>query len=452
MAGLTWLSIFRLGLVQTALGAMVVLTTSTMNRVMTIELALPAMLPGALLALHHAVQIARPKWGYDSDMGGHRTPWILGGLAVLGLGVFMAAVATAWMGSSLVEGILLAVVAYLLIGGGVGAAGTSLLAMLAAEVAPSRRAPAATIVWLMMIAGFVVTSIVAGQNLDPFSETRLVVVTGAVVIVAFMVAVLAVWGVERSVTGAGAISSKPKTDAEKPSFSEAFREVWAEPKARAFTIFVFISMVAFATQDLILEPFAGAVFGMTPGESTSLTGTQNSGVFMGMLFVAFAAGGRRGPRFGSVRTWTILGCVGSGAVLGLMSISGYVEGWPLKPTVMALGFTNGIFAAAAIGWMMGLAGEGRASREGVRMGLWGGAQAIGFALGGFLGTVGVDFVRYTSDSRVLSYAAVFCAEGALFLLSAILATRMQLSGRPNASARLTNDEPAPALGAAGLTT
>ena len=54
MAGLTWPSIFRIGLVQTALGAMVVLITSTMNRVMTIELATLASLPGALLALHHA--------------------------------------------------------------------------------------------------------------------------------------------------------------------------------------------------------------------------------------------------------------------------------------------------------------------------------------------------------------------------------------------------------------
>ncbi|MEO1531743.1 MAG: PucC family protein, partial [Pseudomonadota bacterium] len=49
---LSWLGIFRLGCVQLALGAVVVLTTSTLNRVMVVELALPAMLPGALVALH----------------------------------------------------------------------------------------------------------------------------------------------------------------------------------------------------------------------------------------------------------------------------------------------------------------------------------------------------------------------------------------------------------------
>ena len=66
----SWRSIFRMGLVQTALGSIVVLTTSTMNRVMVVELALPAMLPGALVALHFAVQMLRPRLGYGSDDGG----------------------------------------------------------------------------------------------------------------------------------------------------------------------------------------------------------------------------------------------------------------------------------------------------------------------------------------------------------------------------------------------
>ncbi|MEL7369770.1 MAG: BCD family MFS transporter [Myxococcota bacterium] len=442
MNGLSWISIIRLGLVQTALGAMVLLMTSTMNRVMTVELKLLAILPGSLVALHHAVQIARPKWGYNSDMGGRRTPWIIGGLATLAFGVFLSSVATAWMSIALINGVLLAVVAYLLIGMGVGAAGTSLLAMLAAKVAPARRAPAATIVWLMMIVGFIVTSKTAGPYLDPFTTTRLMMVTGTTVAIAFFVAVLAVWGVEDSVW-----SQPTESQEDKPSFSEAFREIWAEPKARAFTVFVFASMVAYSTQDLILEPFGGLVFGMTPGESTSMSGDQNKGVFFGMIFVAIAAGGANGGRWGSVRLWTILGCVASGLVLFVLTLSAFSPDWPLRNLVMALGFSNGIFAAAAIGWMMGLAGEGRSSREGVRMGLWGGAQAIGFALGGFLGTVGVDVVRFASGSSVLAYASVFAAEGALFLVAAALAFRMQ----PSQSVRSTADQQsAPAFGAAEL--
>jgi MFS transporter, BCD family, chlorophyll transporter len=149
---MNWLSIFRMGLVQTSLGAIVVLTTSTMNRVMVVELALPAMLPGALVALHYAIQMLRPRMGHGSDMGGKRTPWIVGGMAVLALGGVLASVATAWMATSTAAGVLLAILAFMLIGAGVGAAGTSLLVLVATSVDASRRAPAATIMWTMMIA------------------------------------------------------------------------------------------------------------------------------------------------------------------------------------------------------------------------------------------------------------------------------------------------------------
>ncbi len=70
---------------QTALGAIVVLTTSTLNRVMVVELGLAAVIPGALVGLHYGVQITRPLWGHGSDSGGRRTPWIVGGMALLAL-------------------------------------------------------------------------------------------------------------------------------------------------------------------------------------------------------------------------------------------------------------------------------------------------------------------------------------------------------------------------------
>jgi BCD family chlorophyll transporter-like MFS transporter len=115
--------IARLGLVQAALGAIVVLTTATLNRVMVVELALPAMLPGALVALHYGVQVLRPRLGYGSDVSGRRTPWIVGGMALLALGAVGAAAATAWMGSRTAAGIALAVLAFTVIGVGVGRLG-----------------------------------------------------------------------------------------------------------------------------------------------------------------------------------------------------------------------------------------------------------------------------------------------------------------------------------------
>jgi len=166
---LGWLGIARLGLVQAMLGAVVVLTTSTLNRVMVVELALPALLPGLLVALHYAVQLSRPRMGYGSDVGGRRTPWILGGIAVLALGGFGAAVATTWMATDRSAGIALAVLSFALVGIGVSAGGTSLLVLLAKRVDETRRAPAAALVWVMMIVGFAVTAGLAGQWLDPYT-------------------------------------------------------------------------------------------------------------------------------------------------------------------------------------------------------------------------------------------------------------------------------------------
>lgn len=413
-APLGWIGIVRLGLVQTALGSIVVLTTSTINRVMVVELALPAMLPGALVALHYAVQILRPCLGHGSDVGGRRTPWIIGGMIVLALGGIGAACATAVIPHSLPLGVALAVLAFLLVGIGVGASGTSLLVLLAKRTAPARRPAAATIVWMMMIVGFILTAGIAGHLLDPFTLPRLVAVSSGVAVIAVLLAIAALWGVE----GDSRTHALPEVEAAPPamSFRDALKEVWSETEARRFTIFVFVSMLAYSAQDLILEPFAGTVFGMTPGESTRLAGTQNGGVLLGMIAVALL-----GNRIGTLRGWTSGGCIASAVALLLLAIGGFVEHWPLQATVFALGLANGTFAVAAIGSMMTLVGRGHESREGVRMGLWGAAQAMAFGLGGFIGTAAIDLTRSLLADPAFAYGIVFLLEAATFVVAAWLA-------------------------------
>ena len=415
---LSWLDIARIGLVQTALGAIVVLATSTMNRVMVVELALPAMVPGALVTIHYALQMLRPRWGYGSDVSRRRTPWIIGGMALLALGGTGASIAIALMEQNLTAGITLAILAFVLVGVGVGATGTSLLALLASRVGTERRAPAATIVWLMMIAGFVVTTIVSGSYLDPYSPLRLVTVTAAVSIIAFMVATLAIWGIEART------SDRTNEDVQKskPDFTQAFFQVWSEPAARKFTIFIFVSMLAYSMQDLILEPFAGLVFGMTPGQSTKLSGLQHSGVFAGMLMVAVAAHPKFG--FGSLRAWVMGGCLGSAiALLCIVAAGTTGPATLLKAAVFALGVANGAYASAAIGSMMGLAASGQHAREGTRMGIWGAAQAVAFGIGGFAGTAAVDIARMFMQP-LNAYSCVFLFEAVLFVLSAALSNRV----------------------------
>ena len=410
---LSWVGIVRLGLVQLCLGAIIVLMTSTLNRLMVVELALPAVLPGFLVALHYGVQITRPNWGFLADTGGSRTRWIVAGMAVLGGGAWLAAYAVAVFDASFAAGFALSLVAYALIGLGVGASGTSLLALLATTTAPRRRAAAATITWLMMIFGIAVTATVVGRLLDPYSDARLLAIVGAAAAGAFAVTLLAVWGIERGLRAA----SEP----EPMRFREGIAEIWAEPAARAFTVFVFLSMTAYFMQELILEPFAGLVFGLTPGETTQMSGAQNGGVFLGMLTVGVAA---TGLRLGSLRAWVVAGCLGSAAVLaGIAMIGMRGEGALLVPAVMLLGVFNGMFAVAAIGSMMALAGQGRGQREGTRMGLWGAAQAIAAGFGGLTGAALADTARLVLDAAP-AFGAVFLIEAGLFLAAAALALRV----------------------------
>lgn len=421
---LGWGGIVRLGLVQTSLGAIVVLTTSTLNRIMVVELALPAMLPGILVAIHYFVQLSRPRFGFGSDNGQRRTPWIIGGIATLGIGGVLAAVATALMATHLVSGTLLATFAFLLIGAGVGASGTCLLVLLAASVDAKRRAAAASITWIMMIAGFAVTAGVAGAFLDPFSFPRLIAISSIVALLALATTALAL----RNLEGQAAVATAASTAnpaAEQTSFRAALAEVFAEQHTRRFAIFVFISMLAYSAQDLVLEPFAGAVFGLAPGQSTQLGGTQHAGVLLGMILVAFIGYRFGGKRPGVLRACMIGGCIGSALLLVVLSVAGFAgPAWPLKSTVLSLGIANGVFAVAAIGSMMGLVSQGKKQRTGTRMGIWGAAQAIAFGIGGIVGTFAVDVVRYLTGSALYAYSLVFFAQALLFAVAAFLAAEL----------------------------
>jgi BCD family chlorophyll transporter-like MFS transporter len=421
---LGWFGIVKLGLVQSALGAVVVLTTSTLNRVMVVELQLAAMLPGILVALHYGVQITRPRMGHGSDLGGKRTPWIVGGMAVLTLGGFLAAIATVLMETQFAAGLALATLAFIMIGVGVSAAGTSLLVLLAKQVAPGRRAAAATIVWVMMLIGFIITAGVAGHFLDPFSAERLMTVAGSVSGIAMLIALIALWGSERPLGDMGEASPE-EAAAPKTPFFTALHQIWGEEQARNFTIFIFMSMLAYSAQDLILEPYAGAIFGFTPGESTKLASIQHSGVLAGMILIGILATAVGGRWLGSLRGWTVFGCMASAAALFGLAFGGhFAPSWPLRASVALLGFANGAFAVAAIGSMMALASVGREKREGVRMGLWGAAQAIAFGLGGFLGAASVDLMRFLTGDPLIAYSTVFGGEAVLFAIAAWLAMRV----------------------------
>ncbi len=445
-ASFGWLQIIRLGLVQACIGGVVVLATSTLNRVIVVELGLAALIPGLMVAGHYLLQIIRPRMGFGADQSGRCVPWIRGGMMILAVGGLTAGYGTGLIVTHFQTGLLICAFGFVGIGVGVSACGTSVLALLAKSVPAARRAPAATVVWLMMIAGFAVTAGTAGHFLDPFSMDRLLQVSAWVAGLAVGLTLLATWHLESTT-----LASQPSEDSRSvdstPSthFRQALRSVLDEPAVRQFTVFVFVSMLAFSAQDLILEPYAGLVFGYTPGQSTQLSGLQHAGVLMGMLLVPLSQlipAVHRSKRL--LRFWTVTGCLVSGAALAGLTIGGMnPQDWPLRLNVFVLGMANGAFSIAAIASMMALAGQGASQREGTRMGVWGAAQALAFALGGLLGTAMADLAGQMMSQLSTAYGSVFLLEALGFLWAAYLGGRLSVVGQTAAAvpAPLTSHSP-----------
>lgn len=410
---LGWGGITRLCLANAAIGGLAALPVNLFNRLMTVELALPALLPGLLVALHYAVQLSRPVWGHRSDTKGGRTPFVLMGIALVGLGVYAVAATVGLAETNAPLAIGVWVLAYTAIGIGIGAAGTSFLAILATAAPDTRKGAAATLAWLMLIAGAIASSIGTGVALDPYSPERLRVVIAVVCVIAFALTVIATLGVERRLDVAPAPAD--------PSLRAALITAWQDPSARAFTGFVFLSILAFYLSELVLEPFAGHVHGLTPDQSTKLSGGKDGSALLGMI----AAGALSTFGIGSLRGWAVIGCVLS--ALGLIALAATL---PIMPSTMLLGLGNGLFVVGAIGSMMRLAAE-QPGATGTRMGVFGAAQAVAAGLAGLLATGILDVARVGFDDAT-AYGIVFTLEAILFLAAALVAGRL-LQSRASAT-------------------
>lgn len=400
---LGWGGIARLCLVNMAIGGLAALPVNLFNRLMTVELAWPAILPGLLVALHYGVQMTRPYWGHRSDAKGGRTPFILGGVAVVGVGLILTAYAIAYLTGA--AALIVWVVAYALIGLGIGAAGTSFLALLATASPDDRKPAAATFAWLTLIFGAIVASVGTGIALDPYSPERLMAVVPVVALICLLLAWIATAGMERRL---GAVPAPAQ-----PNLSAALQATWEDPAARAFTGFVFLSIFAFYLSELVLEPFAGHVHGLPPEDSTKLSGAKDGAALIGML----AAGALSTFRIGSLRAWAVIGCI-----ISAVALIGLGAGFALIPFTVVLGLGNGLFVVGAIGSMMRLASAEQGA-AGTRMGVFGAAQAIAAGLAGLIATGTVDIARLALPMEA-AYGTVFAIEAILFLAAALVAARL----------------------------
>ena len=429
---MNWFSILRLGLVQLCIGSSVVIPLSTLNRLMKVELALPATIAGFLIALHYAVQLTRVNWGYLSDKTQNRSQWIIFGMLILGIGGVLASVSIPLIESNFAYGIMLALFSYTLIGFGVGAAGTPLLALLASYSSKSQKGFAASITFLMMILGLAITGITTGIILDPYSHQKLMKITASLAIITNILSYLSLKNLEKSLLN-NADARIPNSIRYDAPFLTGIKKIWMEREARLFTIFIFISMGAFSMQDPILEPFAGEVFGFAVGESTKLDGLHKVGTLIGIILIILCLSKFRigfgsfsifkNERLGSEKLWLITGCLFSALSLFIISLLGltYRDPGILNSVVFFFGISNGVFTAGILGTMLHLASRGSGDNNtGTRMGIWGAAQAYATMIAVFFSTVLVDILGLMMNSLPSVYGIVFLTAASFFIAAAFL--------------------------------
>jgi BCD family chlorophyll transporter-like MFS transporter len=185
--------LLRLSLFQVSVGMTTVLLTGTLNRVLIVELNVPAVLVAAMVAIPFLFAPFRALIGFKSDthrshLGWRRGPYIwfgsllqFGGLAIMPFALLIAGgrgTGAEWIGHAA------AILAFLLVGAGIHTTQTAGLA-LANDLAPEHARPrVVALLYVMLLVGMLISGVLMGLILADFEEVKLIgVVQGAAVLV-----------------------------------------------------------------------------------------------------------------------------------------------------------------------------------------------------------------------------------------------------------------------------
>ncbi len=414
-----FLSRLRLAAFPLGLGLTSVLVSGTLNRVMIVELELPAALVGLFFALPLLISPLRVWLGYRSDAhplwGLRREPFIILGALLAGLGILAAVLSIANLSS---QGLpIAAAAAFLAYGIGKNLSSNTFEALISDKFIGDQRPRAVTFYKVAMFIGIICGAILLGRLLEPFSIQRLLTIVLGAVALAFVFAVLGVLGQEPRRKSLEAESRRVR---EQP-FAETFKTlIWEDPQIRRFFFFVMLTVIGTLAQDVLLEPYAALVLGMTVGQTTSLTAIWGAGTLLSMA----AAGLWLIKRFGYARVVRV------GLVMGILIFAGLIlagflkMSWLFLGLVFCLGLSTGLSAS---GMLTAVVEFTTPARAGLLMGVWGLAHNLGQAAGGLLSGAVVDLVRWLNGDALTAYGAVFTLEAALLIIALLTLSRVNIA-------------------------
>ncbi len=405
-------SLLRLGLYQMAAGGLSVLFLGVLNRVMRVELGLDLLAVSLMIGGgHYLGALVAIPFGYYSDtrplLGYRRSLYVLGGALVTVLvlvgapwvGLWLARSPSAWK-------VGLAFLYFLLEGVSTYVAGTAYLALIADRTTRGTRGQATGLIWTLLMVGIIATGVSTSFALRRYHFEGLVVLFAVGGALAMILALVALVGQERRT------ERRPARQG-SAGFRKALRLVLESRNSRRFGAFLLLSMFSYFMQDVLLEPFGGEVFDLSPAETTRFNAYMGVGVVGGMLW----GGMRLIPRFGKRRI------TGYGVLLlaftfgALTAVALIGEARALAPIIALQGLGAGLFTVGGVALMMDMTSE---QHTGLFVGAWTLVQALARGPSSVVGGALHNLLTALGAGPAGAYGAVFALEGVGLLISFLL--------------------------------
>jgi BCD family chlorophyll transporter-like MFS transporter len=386
--GLPLNQLLRLSLFQVSVGMAQVLLLGTLNRVMIVELSVPAIIVAAMIALPVLSAPFRALLGFRSDthrsaIGWKRIPylwfgslWQMGGLAIMPFSLIVLSgdqvMGPAWAGE------VLAGLAFLMTGVGMHMTQTAGLALAADRATEDTRPRVVALLYVMYLVGMGISSLVVGWLLRDYEPITLIRVVQGCAAMTMVLNLIALWRQEH----VRPMSAEERA-APRPRFADAWADLMSGGHAGRLLAVVAIGAFAFSMQDVLLEPYGGEVMGLSVSQTTLLTATWAVGAMIGFALAARRLSAGRDP----------FRIAAHGVLVGIAAFSAVVFAAPMESPALfylgaaGIGAGGGLFAVSTLTAVMTMPVHGLAGR-GVWLGAWGAAQAtaggLAIALGGGL--------------------------------------------------------------------
>lgn len=398
--------LIRLSLFQVSCGMALVLLSGTLNRVMIVELGVPAWQVAFMVGLPLVFAPFRALVGHRSDhhrsaIGWRRVPYIwmgsmlqFGGLAIMPFALLLLSGdgnAPVWVAE------VSAALAFLLTGAGLHMTQTAGLA-LATDIAPAEKRPqVVALLYVTLLLGMLLSALVVGLVLSDFTQMKLIGVIQGAAVITVVLNCIALWKQE-------ARRPANRQSSRMPAFSESWRRYTEAARGHRFLVAVLLGTAGFSMQDILLEPYGGEVLNLSVGSTTQLTAILAAGSLAAFAVAAMQLkAGARPTRVAA-----------AGILVGIMAFSAVIFAEPLQSAALfrigtgMIGFGSGLFGVSTLIMAMTMVEQ---EHRGLSLGAWGAAQATAAGVGIAVGGVLRDTVSTLAENGALGTALTHHAVG-----------------------------------------